>query len=346
MKAAVYRRFGGPEVVTIEDVPRPRMGDRDVLIAVRASTVSMADYRARSRDIPRGLRTLSSLTLGWRRPRVPILGMDLAGVVVAVGPLVTTFAPGDEVFAMLGSHFGGHAEYAVVSESSTVALAPRGMTFEDTASLVFGGFTALSFLARRPLRAGEKVLVNGASGAVGSAMVQLAAIAGAEVTAVCSERHHALVRSLGAAHVIDYAVEDFTASDKNYDVIVDCAGRSPFARLAPRVRDGGALLLVVTDLAGLIKDTGSRNHSRIQVVTKGTKSGRAELEQLAALAESGSLVPVRDATFQFGEIVDAHRLVAAGGKAGSVVVTGIGDLQSSASTIQGSVLAAVGKDKS
>ncbi|NMR20967.1 NAD(P)-dependent alcohol dehydrogenase [Cellulomonas fimi] len=189
MRAAVYRRFGGPDVVRVEEVPTPAPGRGEVLVRVHASTVSAADHRARSRDVPRGLRVLASAGIGTFRPSRRVLGMDVAGVVEAVGPGATRFGPGDEVVAMLGGRCGGHAEYAVVPEGGAITRTPRGMTSEEAVTLVFGGITARAFLRQVDLRAGSTVLVTGASGAVGTAVVQLAAHAGARVTAVCRGTH-------------------------------------------------------------------------------------------------------------------------------------------------------------
>ena len=211
MRAAVAHRFGGPEVVHVEEVPKPTPKADEVLIRVHASTVSIADHRTRSRDLPDGMWFYIPLALGVFRPRKQVLGMDVAGVVEAVGHDVTGFAPGDEVIAMLGSAFGGHAEYACVPQSKAIALKPRNLSMEESVTLVFGGYTALSYLNQVDLEPGDEVLVNGASGAVGTAVVQLAKLRGARVTAVCSGGNAEFVRSLGADRVIDYTVEDFAA---------------------------------------------------------------------------------------------------------------------------------------
>ena len=186
MRAAVYHRFGGPDVVRVEEVPRPTVGRSDVLIRVRATTVSAADHRARSRDIPPGLWLLAAFGIGILRPKRPVLGMDAAGVVEAVGADINKYQPGDEVIAMLGARFGGHAEYAVVRQDDPIALKPPNMTFEDAVTLVFGGLTARGFLKQADVAPGATVLVNGAAGAVGTAAVQLAKHAAARVTGVCS----------------------------------------------------------------------------------------------------------------------------------------------------------------
>ena len=249
MRAAVVHRFGGPEVVQVERVPKPVPKADELLVRVHASTVSIADHRTRSRDLPKGMWFYVPIALGVFRPRKRVLGMDAAGVVEAVGDEVTGFAPGDEVIAMLGSSFGAHAEYARVPQADAIALKPRNLTLEESASLVFGGYTALAYLNRVKLGPGSEVLVNGASGAVGTAVVQLAKQRGATVTGVCSAGKADLVRSLGADHVIDRASEDFATSGRTYDVIVECGGDAPFERVEHSLKPGGALLLVITSLA-------------------------------------------------------------------------------------------------
>lgn len=320
MRAAVYRRFGGPEVVRVEEVPTPTPGRDEVLVRVEASTVSAADHRARSRDIPRGLRVPAALTLGVLRPRRRVLGMDVAGVVEAVGDRVTRFAPGDRVIAMLGARFGGHAEYAVVPQDGAVTAAPRNLTSEEAVTLVFGGITARAFLTQVALDPGATVLVNGASGAVGTAAVQLAKEAGAHVTAVCSGVNRDLVTSLGADRVVDRTTEDFTSEATTYDVVVDCVGNASFERVGHLVRPGGALLLVVSDLAGLLR-AGRRSRTSGTHVSASVGPYRAEdLAFLVDLAESGRYRPVVERTYDLADVAEAHRLVDTGRKRGNVVL--------------------------
>ncbi|RFU21836.1 NAD(P)-dependent alcohol dehydrogenase [Geodermatophilus marinus] len=325
MRAAVYRRFGGPDTVRVEALPQPTPGPDDVLIRVHASTVSAADHRARSRDVPRGLGLLAATGIGLLRPKRPVLGYDAAGVVETVGADVTAYRPGDEVIAMLGGHFGGHAEYARVRPGDPIARKPRNLPFEDAVTLVFGGLTARGFLKQADLVVGAAVLVNGASGAVGTAAVQLAAHEGAHVTGVASAANRELVTSLGAERVIDHTIEDFTAEAATYDVIVDCVGNAPFERVRRLLRPRGALLLVITDLPGLLLAPMRRSRTGHLVTADVGTLTAEDLGHLVDLAEAGAYRPVRDRTFDLVDIAEAHRYVDTGRKRGNVVLRLSGD---------------------
>jgi NADPH:quinone reductase-like Zn-dependent oxidoreductase len=320
MRAAVYRRFGGPDVVRIERVRKPKPGSGEVLVKVHASTVSAADHRTRTKDVPGGLGLLSSLTIGFFRPRIAVLGMDVAGVVEAVGAEVTGLRPGDEVIAMLGAKFGGHAEYVCVPQDGAITVKPRNMDFEEAVTLVFGGITARAFLNAAPLRPGAGVLINGASGAVGTAAVQLAKQAGAHVTAVCSGRNAELVRSLGADRVIDYTEHDLLAESATYDIVMDCVGYAPYARLESLVRPGGALLQVIADLKGLLLASARGRRSGKRVVATPGRHHAEDLAHLVQLAEAGRFHAAIDRTHELDDIAAAHRYVDSGRKRGSVVV--------------------------
>ena len=322
MRAATYRRFGGPEVVRIEEVPKPSPRPDEVLIRVHASTLSAADRRARSRTVPAGLQVLSALALGVVRPRRRILGMDVAGVVEATGSDASKFRVGDEVVAMLGAKFGGHADYVTVRQDGPITAKPRGMNFAEAVTLVFGGLPAQAFLARAAVEPGRTVLINGASGAVGTAAVQLAKHLGAHVTAVCSGGNSGLLTSLGADRVIDYTAEDFTAGGRSYDVIMDCVGNAPFSRVASSLNPGGALLLVIADLKGMLQAPGNSRRSG-KLVTAGDLKLNYTAEDLAALvrlAEDGRYKAVIDRTYPLAEIGQAHRYVDTGRKRGNVIV--------------------------
>jgi NADPH:quinone reductase-like Zn-dependent oxidoreductase len=320
MRAAVYRRFGSPEVVRVEEVTKPVPARNEVLIRVYASTVSAADYRARTRIVPKGLSILVALSLGVFRPRRQILGMDVAGVIEAIGSDVTGFASGDEVIAMLGARFGGHAQFVCIPANGAIAPKPRNLTFAEAVALVFGGITAQGFLDRATIGPASTVLVNGASGAVGTAAVQLAKHLGAHVTAVCTSANRALVKSLGADEVIDYELKDFASQNQRYDLIMDCVGNAPFARVAKSVSPKGSLLLVVADLKAILLAS-VQSYSSGKFISAGEVKYTPEaLKRLVLRAELGRLRPVIDRTYGLSDIQQAHRYVEAGHKKGSVIV--------------------------
>ncbi|HUF12145.1 MAG TPA: NAD(P)-dependent alcohol dehydrogenase [Longimicrobiales bacterium] len=321
MKAAIYERYGPPEVVEVRDVPKPQPGAGEVLIRVHATTVTTADWRARSLEMPAGFGTLGRLVFGVRGPRKQILGSEVAGVVEAVGEGVTRSRVGDEVFAFDGYGMGGHAEYKRMRETGPIARKPANLSFEEAAALSFGGTTALHFLRKAKLQSGERVLVNGASGGVGTAVVQIARHLGADVTAVCSAANADLVRSLGAQRVIDYTTQDFAASGESWDVIVDTVGTAPYARSRRALREGGRLLLVLAPLSGLLGALWVSMTTRHKVIAGPAPERPEDLRALAEMAEQGAYRPFIDRTFRLDQIVDAHRLVDSGRKRGNVVVT-------------------------
>ena len=321
MKAAIYERYGHPEVVEIREVPTPAPAAGEVLIRVRASTVSSGDWRARSLEMPPGFGPFGRLVFGISRPRQPILGTELAGTVEAIGDNVTSFNVGDEVFAFADAKMGSHAEFRSMADDGLVAPKPKNLSFEQAAALSFGGMTMLKFFRRAALARGQKVLVNGASGSVGSAAVQLARYFGAEVTGVCSTANVELVRGIGAHHVIDYTTTDFAANGKTYDVIVDTVGNAGYSRVKQSLAQGGRLLAVLSGFADLLLAPIAGKSRGHRVIAGPSTSRATDLRQLAAIAEEGAFKPVIDQTYPFERIVEAHRRVETGRKRGSVVVT-------------------------
>jgi NADPH:quinone reductase-like Zn-dependent oxidoreductase len=319
MKAAIYRRYGPPDVVRIADVPRPNVAKKDVLIKVRATTVTAGDARLRSANVPRGFGIMVRLGFGVRGPRKPILGSEVAGEVAAVGQAVSRFAPGDKVFA---ARLGGcHAEYVAVREDD-VAPMPGNLTFGEAAALTFGGLTSLIFLRDKArIQPRERVLINGASGAVGSAAVQLAKHFGATVTGVCSAANTQLVKSLGADRVVDYTTQDFTQTGDTYDIILDAVGNCSFDRCKSVLAPGGRLLLAVGSLGQMIGALVWPWRAGRKVLTGIASVRTADLLLLRALAESGEFKPVIDRTYPFARIVEAHAYVDTGRKKGNVVIT-------------------------
>lgn len=320
MKAVFVPRYGPPEVIEFREVstPAPRAGE--VRIRVLAAAVTAGDWRVRSGILPRGFGALRGIALGFGGPRKGILGTDAAGVIDAVGAGVARFQVGDPVLAFPGMAMGSHAEFLVMRAAGCVALKPAHLSFEEAAALPFGGMTALDFLRRGKVRAGERVLVNGASGNVGSAAVQLSKHLGAHVTAVCSATNADLVRSLGADDVIDYATCDFAAGRESYDVVVDCVGNAPYPRVKRVLAPGGRLLAVLAELSAMLGAAFVGGKNAHQVIA-GPAAERAEdLTTITELAEQGKFRPVIDQRFPFERMVEAYRVVDSGRKKGSVIV--------------------------
>jgi NADPH:quinone reductase-like Zn-dependent oxidoreductase len=321
MRAIVCERYGPPDVLRLREMATPVPKDDEVLVRVRATTVTSADCRVRSMTVPLGFGLVSRLFFGVTKPRQPILGSEFAGEVAAVGRAVRNFSPGDPVFGMGGARMGCHAEYKCVPESGALAIRPYRLACEDAAAIPFGGTTALDFLRRAGLETGERILVNGASGAVGTAAVQLARHFGADVTAVCSAPNHDLVRSLGASRVIDYTSEDFTRNGERYDVIVDTAGTAPYSRCKESLKERGRLLLVLAGLPDMLPIPWVSLTSGRRIIAGPATETAEDLRFLADLAQKGEFRPVIDRRYPFEQVAEAHAYVDTGRKRGNVVVT-------------------------
>jgi NADPH:quinone reductase-like Zn-dependent oxidoreductase len=319
MRAAVVERYGPPEVVRIVDVPKPVPGPNDVLVKVHTTTVNSGDARVRALRVPSGLRLPMRLKLGATKPKQPILGFEVAGEVDAVGAAVTRFQAGDRVVASRGFAFGCHAEYAAVAQEGAIAMIPEAVSDQEAVAILFGGATALHYFGLGHVVAGETVLINGASGAVGTMAVQLAKHLGADVTAICSGANAALVRGLGADRVIDYTAEDFTRNGQRYDVIMDNQGNAAYTRIKGSLAPGGRFLMVIGDLWQMLAATW---HKAVVSARDNDAAVSADsYRTLLSLAETGAVKPVIDAVWPFGRIVDAHRRVDTGHKVSSVVLT-------------------------
>jgi NADPH:quinone reductase-like Zn-dependent oxidoreductase len=318
MKAAVHTSYGPPDVVRIAEVEKPAARDGEVLVKVHATTVNRTDCGFRAAK-PFFVRFFTGLV----RPRVAVLGSEFAGEVAAVGSGVRSFEVGDRVFGFSGSRFGAHAEYMATPEDGSVAAMPANVTFEEAAASTEGSHYALSFIRKAKIRRGQDVLVNGATGAIGSAAVQLLKRLGADVTAVCDTEHVELVRGLGADRVIDYTAEDFTQDEQTYDVVLDAVGKSSFGRckrlLKPRgiylSSDLGPLsqnpiLALITPLLG-----GKR------VMFPIPRDNQEMARYFKGLMESGAFKPVIDRRYPLDQIVEAYRYVEAGQKIGNVVIS-------------------------
>ncbi|MEW4207487.1 NAD(P)-dependent alcohol dehydrogenase [Priestia megaterium] len=301
MKAMVCTKYGKPDVLQLEEVEKPIPKENEILIKIYATTVTSGDCRVRSFNSPLLLWLPMRIVLGLRKPRKSILGVELAGEVEDVGKNVTRFKKDDQLFAMTGMKFGGYAEYICLPEKGTIAVKPENVTHEEAASISFGGTTALHFFRKENIQAGQKVLIYGASGAVGTAAVQLASYYGAEVTGVCSAKNSELVKSLGADYVIDYQNEDFNKKEERYNLIFDAIGK------ITKNQCKGALAL---------------NGRFVSVEGQGIAKVQTEdLLLLKKLMEEGQIKSVIDRCYSLEQIPEAHEYVETGREIGNVVVT-------------------------
>jgi NADPH:quinone reductase-like Zn-dependent oxidoreductase len=326
MKAIVYTEFGPPEVLQLKEVDKPTPKDNEVLIRIHATSVTTGDVNARSfLFVPPGLGLIARLMLGFRKPKKAILGTELSGEIEAVGKDVKLFTEGDRVFGIDGNDLGAYAEYKCLPEDRCVASQPVNMTYEEAAAVPAGALTALYFLKDKGnIQSGQKVLINGASGSVGSAAVQLAKHFGAEVTGVCSTTNLELVKSLGADKVIDYTKEDFTQGGETYDIILDSVvGKTSFSGCRNSLKRKGLYLAIAGGLRELIQMLRTSVIGRKKVIFGGgTACERKEnLLFIKELVEAGKLKPVIDRTYPLEQIVKAHRYVDKGHKKGNVVIT-------------------------
>lgn len=304
MKAIVATQYGGPEVLQLKEVQKPTPKDNEVLIKVHATTVTAADFRMRSFTVPAAVWIPARLALGITKPRQPIFGSELAGEVEAIGKNVTRFKVGDQVFAStLTENFGGYAEYKCLPEKAMMVIKPVNLTYEETAALPIGATTALRLLRKGNTLAsvrGQKVLIYGASGSVGTYAIQLAKYFGAEVTGVCSTSNLEMVKSLGADHVIDYTKEDFSAIEERYDVIYDTVAKFPKSQYSKVLAPNGTF---------------------VSMAKLDTKENMDNLIFIKELVEKGEIKAVIDRCYPLENMVEAHRYMDTGRKKGNIVIT-------------------------
>ena len=321
MKAIVCTKYGPPEVLELKEVEKTVPKDNEMRIRIFATTVTSGDSRMRSFTVPLSYWLLARIALGLRKPKKAILGSELAGEIESVGRDVKLFKEGDQVFGYLGHNLGAYAEYLCMPENGCLTIKPANVTFEEAAAIPFGGNTALYFLRKGKIVSGQKVLIYGASGSVGTFAVQLAKYFGAEVTGVCSTTNLESVKSLGADMVIDYTKEDFTKNGETYDVIFDAVGKSSFSGCMRSLKKEGIYLHAVATPALTVRMRWTSMISSKKLIG-GTATPKTEnLVFLKELVESGKIKPVIDRRYPLEQIVEAHRYVDKGHKKGNVVIT-------------------------
>ncbi|MEO0601493.1 MAG: NAD(P)-dependent alcohol dehydrogenase [Myxococcota bacterium] len=322
MNALVVPKYGAPDVVEVRSLPEPSPRRGEIVVRVAATTVNSGDARLRSADFPPGMALLGRLMFGWTGPRSPVLGAELAGVVERVGPGVTTFAVGDRVLAMTGFRMGAHAERCVIAADHCTVRLPDTVPFDVAVTLPFGGTTALTYLRDKArLQSSERILVIGASGAVGAACVQVARLLGARVTGVCSGRNADLVRTLGAERVIDYTTTDPFATDEHWDVVIDTVGRATARQCRALATPTGRIGLVASGLPTLLLAPWVNLTSRQRVLVGPADESPAHVAQLVEWLEQGSWKPVIDGRFGMADAAEAYARVDSQRKVGSVVLT-------------------------
>ena len=321
MKAIVVTKYGPPEVLQLQEVEKPVPKDNEVLIKVHAAVATTAGLGGRT-----GKPLFGRLFTGLTKPKKNILGIELAGEIAAVGKDVKLFNKGDQVFGMTGLTLGAHAEFKCIPEDGTLIIKPSNMTYEESVAVVEGGLTALNFLRNKAnIQSGQKVLINGASGSVGTASLQVAKYFGAEVTGVCSTDNLELVKSLGADMVIDYTKEDFTKNGQSYDIIFDTVGKSSFSRCKGSLKQKGIYL----DAAGVATIIpmlwtsmfGSKKAILTATYVRPAREIIKDLIFLKELIEEGKIKAVIDRRYPLEQTADAHRYVEKGHKKGNVVIT-------------------------
>jgi NADPH:quinone reductase-like Zn-dependent oxidoreductase len=328
MKAIVCTDFGTPDVLQLKEIVKPTPKDNEVLIRVCAASVNFGDLMARNFkavsprkfNMPFIFWLPSKITFGLRKPNITILGNELAGEIEAVGKDVKRFKKGDQVFGYPGLRFGAYAEYACLPEEGCLAIKPANMTYEEAAVVPYGAIMALNLLRKANIQPGQKVLVNGASGGIGSAAVQIAKHWGAEVTGVCGSPRLEFVKSLGADKVIDYTREDFTQNGKTYDLILDVLGKSPFSRVKSSLKPNGILLFASFKMKQLIQMLWTSLVGGQKVICAIAPGSVEDLHSVKELIEAGKIKAVIDRCYPMEKASEAHRYVEQGCKQGNVVI--------------------------
>lgn len=322
MLAYAYTSYGTPDVVKKVNIEKPIPKPNEVLVQIYATTVSAGDWRARSLTMPKGLGFMGRLVFGITGPRKPVLGTEFSGVIEAVGAEVTNYSPGDAVIGFPGADFGAHAEFITMPANGKLTRKPANMTFEQAAAIPFGFTAAYDFLVNKAqLQPGQSVLINGGSGAVGSACIQIAKYLGANVVAVCSGRNADLVRSLGADQVIDYTSQNVIAHGVHYDLVVDTVGTLPWKSAQKGLRRGGKMVLIAGKTSDMLLGYFKAALKGKTMVGGVASESPDVLGAVVDLAEKGAVGPIIDRSYSFNDLNAAHAHVDTGHKKGSVVVT-------------------------
>jgi len=316
MKAVMYHTYGPPEVLELKEVDKPAPGDNEVLIRIFSTAVNSADWRLRKAD-PWVVRLFFGLT----KPRKPILGVAFSGEIEAVGKNVTKYTVGDEVFGSTGFHCGAYAEYTCLPEDGVFSLKPYNINHSEASTIPFGAMTALHFIRKANVGSGQSVLIYGASGAVGTAAVQLAKYFGAEVTGVCSSANIELVKAIGADRVLDYTKDDFLKNGETYDVVIETVDKLPYSDCIKRLKKNGVLILSAAGFAKMFRGVVTSITGKRKVVSGVTNEKAEDIKFIKELIEKGQYKPVVDRVYPWEQIVKAHRYVEKGHKKGNVAVT-------------------------
>jgi NADPH:quinone reductase-like Zn-dependent oxidoreductase len=329
MKAMVYTQYGPPDVLHLKDVEKPTPGDNEILIRIYATHINYGEIIARNFgnisprqfNMPSLFWFLARMEFGFRKPKKQILGSEFAGEIEAIGKDVTRFKVGDPVFGYRGSSFGANAEYLSMPEDGMLAIKPVNMTYEEAATVPYGALTALNLLRKAEIQKGQKVLINGASGSIGSAAVQLARYFGAEVTGVCGTPRLDFVKALGAEKVIDYTREDFTKKGETYDLVFDILGKSSFSRCKRVLKQHGRYLLASFKIRQIFEMLWTSRVVQKKVICALSMEKKEDLIFIKELVEAGKIKAIIDRCYPFEQIAEAHRYVEAGHQKGNVVVT-------------------------
>jgi NADPH:quinone reductase-like Zn-dependent oxidoreductase len=329
MKAIVYSEYGSPDVLRLQEIAKPAPKDNEVLIRVHATSVNYGDLVARNFkeisprefNMPFVFWLLAKISFGLSKPNITVLGSEFSGEIEETGKNVKNFKPGDQVFGYLGQSMGAYAEYLCLAENGVMANKPVNMNYEEAAVVPYGAIMALSLLRIANLQPGQKVLINGASGGIGSAAVQIARHLGAEVTGVCATPRLDFVKSLGAATVIDYTKVDFTQNGETYDLIFDILGKSSYSRCQNSLKQNGRYLLASFKMKQLLQMLWTSKSGRKRVICAIAPGSVEDLYSVKELVEAGKIKAIIDRCFPMAQAAEAHRYVEQGHKKGNVVIT-------------------------